>query len=171
MTLRWANLIANSHGWQDCETGVVALLAVDNSREGINYSKRKTNFSTNLGDTHVHPQRTDKSAPKSSWTPCYHRILRANNKAVFVHQNLKWEIHRIKYFGDVRGSTDLSVYFTIKPLQEEYNTWRTEHYILDTYGFLGWYRAHYATFCDKRDFLNQAELWHEWKLNTLKTGH
>jgi len=28
-----------SHGWQDCETGVVALLAVDNSRAGLNYSK------------------------------------------------------------------------------------------------------------------------------------
>jgi hypothetical protein len=28
-----------SHGWQDCETGVVVLLAVENSRAGLNYSK------------------------------------------------------------------------------------------------------------------------------------
>jgi hypothetical protein len=53
---------------------------------------------------------------------------------------------------------DLSVYITIKPLQEEYNTWRTEHYILETHGSLGWYRADYIIFCDKGYFLNQADL-------------
>jgi hypothetical protein len=31
-----------SRGWQDCETGVAALLAVDNSGAGLNYSKCKT---------------------------------------------------------------------------------------------------------------------------------
>lgn len=30
-----------SHGWQDCETGVVALLAVDNSRAGLTILNEK----------------------------------------------------------------------------------------------------------------------------------